>query len=387
MVYGEKKQVERMGNLLKSKESRGARASGWETLPLFPELSPCSPLFGRRDAVEFSDPFLTDLAISTPVQRLKEIGFLGAVDYVKSPNGPQSYRRRHSRFDHSVGVTELALLYSRLCGVGRRETRVLAAAGLLHDIGHGPLSHTLEPVFHDVFGLTHHQSGANILYGRSALGNEIGRIMSTYQVDLDEVTAMIAGEHTGPHSHLFSGPINLDTIEGICRSRAFMVSGHPPIDPRHLVGSMATSKFTFPLEAMDNFWMLKGQMYNLAIHHPWCLIFDALAQAYMNNRIERFGPDDFTKTEDQLQCQEPELFYLFAWTKTSRRRAYIRVSELFPKVLDHKVRAPRRTFSVNKDVQVGSSSDLERRYTQKTEYRSVTIGALLAEAQDYDEFA
>ena len=376
-----------MANVLKSKARGDAQASGWETLPLFPDLSPCSPLFTREDAAEFSDPFLAELAMSTPVQRLKGIGFLGAIDYVKSPNGHQSYRRRHSRFDHSVGVAELALLYTRLCGVSLKEARVLAAAGLLHDIGHGPLSHTLEPIFYDVFGLTHHKSGVDILYGRSPLGNEISKTMSTYQVDLDEVTAMIAGNHAGPLSHLFAGPINLDTIEGICRSRAFMIKSHRPIDPGHLVASMAKSRETFPIEAMDDFWTLKGQVYNLIIHHPWCLIFDGLAQAYMNYRIDNFGPSDFIKTEDELRYKEPGLFHLFAWTKTSKRRTYHRVSELFPKVLDYKVRAPQRTFSINKDVLVGCATDLERRYTQETEYRSVTIRALLAEAQSYGEIA
>lgn len=377
----------RMPNVLKSQEREDTQATGWEALPLFPDLSPCAPLFTREDGPEFSDPFLAELAMCTPVQRLRGIGFLGAIDYVKSPNGPQSYRRRHSRFDHSVGVAELALLYTRLCGAGWKETRVLAAAGLLHDIGHGPLSHTLEPVFHDAFGLTHHQSGLNILYGRSPLGNEISTIMSAYQVDLDEVTAMIAGKHAGPYSHLFAGPINLDTMEGICRSRAFMVKSHRPIDPRQLVTSMARSRDTFPIKAMDDFWTLKGQVYNLVIHHPWCLIFDGLAQAYMNYCIDKFGPNDFIKTEEQLRYQQPELFHIFAWAKTSKRRTYHRVSELFPKVLDYEVRAPQRVFSINKDVVVGCATDLQRRYTQETEYRAVTIGALLAEAQCSGEIA
>ena len=319
--------------------------------------------------------------MSIPVQRLKGIGFLGAIDYVKSPNGLQSYRRRHSRFDHSVGVTELALLYTELAGVGCEESRVLAAAGLLHDVGHGPLSHTLEPVFQDVFGLGHHQSGVNILYGRSPLGNEISTIMSTYRVDLDEVTAMIAGAHSGPLAYLFSGPINLDTIEGICRSRAFMVKSHRPIDPSQLVASMARSTDTFPTDAMDDFWTLKGQVYNLVIHHPWCLIFDGLAQAYMKHCIDKFGPDDFIKTEDQLRYREPELFHIFAWAKTSKRRTYWDL--LFQMFLIMKWR-PQRIFSINKDVLVGCAADLGRRYTQKTEYRSVTQKPL-SEAQSCGE--
>ena len=348
---------------------------------MFPDLPPCSPVFTREDVAEFSDPFLAELAFSTPVQRLKCIGFLGAIDHVLSPNGYQSYRRRHNRFDHSVGVAELAVIYTDIRGLSRKETRVLAAAGLLHDIGHGPLSHTLEPVFRSEFGLTHHRSGEDILYGRSPFGDEISKIMSAYVIDLDEVVAMIKGDHDGPHAHLFSGPINLDTIEGISRSRAFMIKSQPPIYPRRLVAAMAASGDALPIKLMDEFWALKDEIYNLVIHHPWHLIFDGLAQAYMAYHIDDFAPKDFLKTEDQLRHKKPELFHILAWANASRRRAYHRVSELVPTVLDYELKAPQRTFTVNKDIQINLPEDLKRRYAQKKEHRMVTIGALLANEQ------
>ena len=129
----------------------------WERLPLFPHLPPCPSVLMNADEDLFADPFLTELLLSKPLQRLKDIGFLGALDYIKVSNGSDAHRRRHNRFDHSLGVAELALLYSDIRGLPRKETRVLAAAGLLHDIGHGPLSHTLEPIFKASFGANHHE--------------------------------------------------------------------------------------------------------------------------------------------------------------------------------------------------------------------------------------
>ncbi|WP_339796470.1 HD domain-containing protein [uncultured Hyphomonas sp.] len=351
---------------------------GWETLPLFPELPPCPPAFTHEMYGRFEDPFLDELAYSGPVQRLRHIGFLGAIDYMRAPNGLDPHRRRHNRYDHSVGVAQLALLYADIRGLRRREARVLAAAGLLHDIGHGPLSHTLEPVFRDAFGLTHHRSGDDILYGRSPFGDEIMEIMRAYQIDLDEVAAMIEGRHNGEHSYLFSGPINLDTIEGISRSRAFSMKSGRPIHPRRLVAAMAAADGGLPVKLMDGFWKLKDEVYNLVIHHPWGLIFDGLAQAYMAFYIDNFHADDFLKTEDQLKHKAPELFHIFAWAKTSRKRAYRRVSDMVPAVLDYEIKAPKRTFSVNQDVVVLSPEDLSRRYTQTKAHQKVSIGAVVA---------
>lgn len=353
----------------------------WETLPLFPDLPPCPRYYVRDDSAVFDDPFLAELALSAPVQRLKQIGFLGALDYIRFSNGAQAHRRRHNRYEHSLGVAELALLYADIRNLPRTETRILGAAGLLHDVGHGPLSHTLEPIFKSEFGISHHQAGDNILYGRSPFGDEIIEIMKAYGIDLDEVVAMIEGRHEGESAFLFGSPINLDTIEGISRSRVYAAKTQKFLDPRHLVIAMAEND-EWPTSLTDHFWQMKHEVYNVVIHNPWGLIFDGLAQAYMKHHIDDFAVDDFLKTEDQLRHKQPILFHIFAWAKTSQRRAYHRVSELVPEVLDFSLRAPKRQFVVESDIKVLRSSDLKRRYRQNKEYRDITIGDLVTDQRE-----
>jgi hypothetical protein len=115
----------------------------------------------------FDDPFLSALASCRAMLRMQNVGFLGAIDYLRHGNGPAPHRRRHTRYEHSVGVSTLAIIYGRVRELSQRERRVIAAAGLVHDIGHGPLSHTLEPVFREAFGIDHHTAGYNILKGNS----------------------------------------------------------------------------------------------------------------------------------------------------------------------------------------------------------------------------
>lgn len=369
-----------MGRITFSEEGR----SDWDKLPLFPDLLPCPRHFERDNSVIFEDPFLAELGQTVPLQRLRKIGFLGALDYVRSSNGRQSHRRRHNRYEHSVGVAELAFLYADLKGLSRNETRVLGAAGLLHDVGHGPLSHTLEPIFKSKFGISHHRAGKEIILGRSPFGREIIEIMSAYSVDVDEVIALIEGKHEGRHAYLFSSPVNLDTIEGIARSRVYAAKGHRIVDPRRLVVALAENT-ELPVLLMDEFWRMKHEVYNVVIHNAWGLIFDGLAQAYMDHNIEQFSPNDFLKTEDQLRHKQPALFHIFAWAKASSRRAYCRVSEMIPEVLDFSIRAPKRVFTINSDVRMHSPSDIGRRYQQQKSFRNIKVGDLVTSQLELDK--
>ena len=348
----------------------------WERLPLFPDLPPCPTLLMDASEAVFADPFLAELALTRPLQRLRDIGFLGALDFIKASNGSEKHRRRHNRYDHSLGVAELALLYADIRGLSRYNARILAAAGLLHDVGHGPLSHTLEPVFKSIYGINHHEAGRSILYGDSGLGSEIPKIMSAYGIDLDEVFAMIEGKHEGEHAFLFAAPINLDTIEGISRSRLFAAKATSPFNPKRLVALMAASD-EWPVKAADDFWRLKDEVYNLVIHHPEGLLYDSLAQAYMTHKIDQFRPSWFQSTECQLRQRQPTLFHIFAWARASKRRAFRRLSEWNTEFFDFEINAPVRHFYVREGVRISKPADQKQRYVQQRSCRDLRIADLV----------
>jgi len=257
-----------------------------------------------------------------------------------------------------------------------RDRRVLVAAGLLHDIGHGPLSHTLEPIFRLKFGINHHRAGHEILVGNSPLGDEIAAIMRNFHVSLDEVIAMIEGEHDSPYAYLFSSPINLDTIEGITRTSLFSGINGANFHAERLVELLATSG-QWPVRQIDAFWALKHRAYNLFIHTREGLLYDGLAQAYMSREIDHFAPRDFLKTEPQLRHKEPALFHLFAWARASRRRVHQRFTHRFKDLLDYEIEAPVRSFSVKVDIELARPEDLWLRYTQTKTKRRQSINDLL----------
>ena len=65
----------------------------------------------------------------------------------------------HTRFEHAVGVLALTQRLCRLHAFSAEDARLLQVFALLHDIGHGPFSHQIEPVLAG----EHHEHGQVLL--------------------------------------------------------------------------------------------------------------------------------------------------------------------------------------------------------------------------------
>ena len=102
--------------------------------------------------IRVQDQVILDLIGTTEFQRLRRIKQLGVASAV-------FHGAEHSRFSHSLGVYEIARQFadhlekffpSKEPGDGlwdANERLVLLSAALLHDLGHGPYSHTFEHIF------------------------------------------------------------------------------------------------------------------------------------------------------------------------------------------------------------------------------------------------
>ncbi|MDA1029255.1 MAG: HD domain-containing protein [Bacteroidetes bacterium] len=119
----------------------------------------------------FSDPvhgfisvprgLILELVASEEVQRLRRIRQLG-VGHMVFPGA------EHSRFGHALGA--MALMHDALTSLSEKGTQISAsemeaalAAALLHDVGHGPFSHTLE---HELLSDFEHEQMSRALVGR-----------------------------------------------------------------------------------------------------------------------------------------------------------------------------------------------------------------------------
>ena len=211
--------------------------------------------------------------LDTPVvQRLRYVRQLGLA-YLVYPGAT------HSRFEHAVGAYHLAGVAMRLLdeqgalhGMAARDTAVVRAAALLHDVGHYPFSHALEEI-----GVTHHEEIARPLL----LQGPVADIL-THALGADaprEVVALISGESASPLQGLISGSVDLDKIEYLKRDGMMCGVPYGEIDVDRLLNSLVlvvhpehgrrtVGVHEKGLSAIESLLFAKYQMYrNVYWHH------------------------------------------------------------------------------------------------------------------------
>ena len=144
-----------------------------------------------HDYIHVRHQLILDLIDSKEVQRLRRIKQLGTTQYT-------FHGAEHSRFAHSLGVYELA---RKICDRFVRnypeewddsERLVTLCAALLHDIGHGPFSHTFEKIFNT----DHEELTTQIILDEESEVNQILRRVSPSFPN--EVASVITGEYHNP---------------------------------------------------------------------------------------------------------------------------------------------------------------------------------------------
>lgn len=155
------------------------------------------------------DRLIVDLIDSAEFQRLRRIKQLGLAMFTYQG-------AEHSRFTHSLGVMHVMTRALTLLGSHHPispEARVAGRAGaLLHDLGHGPLSHVVEKVFH-----FHHEDWTRRIVLDSA--TEVNQILSSFDPQLPEKLASLYQHNYSPGfvSQLVSSQLDCDRMDYLLR--------------------------------------------------------------------------------------------------------------------------------------------------------------------------
>jgi HD superfamily phosphohydrolase len=99
---------------------------------------------------------LLKLLEAPQVQRLASVRQLGLA-YLVWPGA------NHTRLEHVLGVSYTARRIAEQVGATAEERALVEAAGLLHDVGHWPFSHTLEALMHERLGVEHAQISRELI--------------------------------------------------------------------------------------------------------------------------------------------------------------------------------------------------------------------------------
>ena len=158
--------------------------------------------------IEIPKGLLTTLVKHPAFVRLSRIEQLGPTSYVY-PGGC------HSRFSHSIGtlhlITEaLRILERKGCAITSEEAEAAKAAMLLHDLGHGPMSHSLEGNF--VYGLSHEDMTLLLMQQLNVELN--GRLSLAITIFRDEYPKHFLHE-------LICSQLDMDRLDYLCRDSFF----------------------------------------------------------------------------------------------------------------------------------------------------------------------
>ncbi len=263
-------------------------------------------------AITGNDTLLIELVATAAFQRLREIRFLGAIDYrlIPSPNG-RSGTIRYTRYQHSLGVMQLARLYCNIQGIRSAKRRLVCAAALLHDIGHPPLSHSMEPVFKEKLGIGHHKATKDIISGRVSLGKDVYTVLRRHRIDVEDVVALISGECT-EFDRFFDGPINFDTIEGILRSCEYVLPTSTMLKPDTVTEAAIRREAPADRDIVDRFWFYKDWAYKHIINSRIGVLSDLACQLLLRRNIDNIDVDCYFETETNFLKRLPGLRGLLA---------------------------------------------------------------------------
>lgn len=174
--------------------------------------------------ISIEEEVIKQLIETKEFQRLRNIKQLG-LTYLAFPT------TEHSRFMHSVGVyylvTQLLDVLEAKTGQAFevKERLALQIACLLHDLGHGPFSHTSE----EFFVFNHEDYTIKIIEDKDT---EVNKVLTHYgESIIEEVVSFIKKTHHNPVlNSILSGTIDVDRMDYLMRDSFFAGVSYGEID-------------------------------------------------------------------------------------------------------------------------------------------------------------
>ncbi|MBA4537441.1 HD domain-containing protein [Bacillus aquiflavi] len=215
--------------------------------------------------VHVRDQVIWDLIGSKEFQRLRRIKQLGTTFFT-------FHGAEHSRFNHSLGVYEIVrrIVDDVFCGRPEwdQEERLLSlCAALLHDIGHGPFSHSFEKVFN----LDHEEFTKDIILGNT----EVHRILARVNNEFPEKVAEVIGKTYKNKQvvSLISSQIDADRMDYLQRDAYFTGVSYGHFDMERILRVMRPHDDQVVIKhsgmhAVEDYIMSRYQMYWQVYFHP-----------------------------------------------------------------------------------------------------------------------
>lgn len=281
----------------------------------------CKELKVMRDPVHgyihVSYQVIWDLINAPEFQRLRRIHQLGGTFQVY-------HTAEHSRFSHSVGVYEIVrLMIERVENLksilSEQEQVALLCAGLLHDIGHGPYSHSFESVTR-----TDHEEFTDRIILEDT---HINRILRKTDNALPQMVADIIAHRSERKllSQIISSQLDADRMDYLLRDSYFTGVSYGEFDLYRILRTLRVVDDRLVVKksgihAVEDYIMARYQMYWQVYYHPVSRSFETI----LHSLFKRMA--DVYESNPKL-LEDVSLFVPFLVSEKVPLEAHFRLDE------------------------------------------------------------
>lgn len=257
------------------------------------------PIYGYIRLKESEKNILDTKAL----QRLRRIKQLSGAEYVYPA-------ANHTRFEHSLGTFYLAgtLASSLPVKLSPEDITKLKIAALLHDVGHGPFSHLLEPTMRQITGKTHEDLGTWIIT-KSGLADTLRR----QGLDPDEMGKLAVGKLTDRErpfmNQVIRSSVDVDKMDFVVRDSYHTGAGYGTVDIFRLIytmdvldGDLAVNSTAIP--TLETFLLSRLESFRAIYFHRASRAAQIMIQKALENAEPELGllsfrtPDEYLALDD-----------------------------------------------------------------------------------------
>ena len=214
--------------------------------------------------VHVRDQVIWDLVKTKEFQRLRRIKQLGTL-YLAF------HSAEHSRFNHSLGVYEIVRRmienFEEYPEWDNNDRLLALSAALLHDLGHGPFSHTFEDIFHT----DHEEYTKKIILEDTEVNEVLSRVSPDFPREVAEVI-----NKTHPNKlviSMISSQIDADRMDYLQRDSFYTGVSYGNFDMERILRVMRPSKDEVLIKesgmhAVEDYLRSRYQMYWQVYFHP-----------------------------------------------------------------------------------------------------------------------
>ncbi len=215
--------------------------------------------------VHVQDKVIWELVATSEFQRLRRIRQLGTTYFT-------FHGAEHSRFNHSLGVYEIVRriiddVFRERPLLNDEERLLCLCAALLHDLGHGPFSHSFEKVFH----YDHEEFTQAIIVGDTEVNHVLKQVGHDFPKKVAEVIAKTYKNKLVVS--LISSQIDADRMDYLLRDAYYTGVSYGNFDMERILRVMRPQEDqvvfkSSGMHAVEDYIMSRYQMYWQVYFHP-----------------------------------------------------------------------------------------------------------------------